>query len=354
MSVVFLDRENVVFQDRLSLIWAFSLNSAIESVKIIPDGTTVYLGQDTQFRAVATYSDGEVLDVTDVVPWSVSSSPVIAEFSEITNGLLTGLAVGVCTISVGVSNLYGLFEYFYTTLTIHEPLVVEQARDLVGAYRPVVNDYIQLFTSQYQNSTNMLAWARSFMGIVNDIRNMAQSLSFYFSFFSLVSKDSANYVGNALTTWPGDYDFATFEACVGDQLDQLGVILGVPRKVTFNPTDGSSPILTDDVYRLVLKNQVLKNHWDGRASTLQTAWKNLFPGGKIIIQDNQNMTVDVTATGNLTQLIVDLIENDYIVPRPQGVWMNYYVGTLSPSNLPFYGHDRDDTIVSGLDEGHWV
>jgi hypothetical protein len=66
------------------------------------------------------------------------------------------------------------------------------------------------------------------------------------------------------------------------------------------------------------------------------------------------MTIDVTITGTFTQIIIDLIENDYIVPRPQGVWMNYYVGTISPANLPFFGFDRRDAYVSGFDEGHWV
>ena len=131
-------------------------------------------------------------------------------------------------------------------------------------------------------------------------------------------------------------------------------IEGVGRVIDFKPTDGSSSTLDDETYRILLKNKVLRNHWDGKAASIQEAWSNLFPGGKIIVQDNQNMTVDVTVTGAFTQIIVDLIENDYIVPRPQGVLMNYYTGTVSPSNLPFFGFDRDDTYVSGFDKGHWV
>jgi hypothetical protein len=268
--------------------------------------------------------------------------------------LLTSTATGTCAIVVGVPNLFGFFEFANESLTIHNPLIVEQAHDLVDQYRPVVDDYIKLFTSQYQNSTKLLAWARSFMDIVDDIKDLAQNLSFYFSLFRVIDKDAISYVPNALTTKAGSYTFTSFDACVGDQLDILGVILGIPRQVTFDPTDGSSPVLDDSTYRILLKNQVLKNHWDGRAESLQTTWKELFPGGKIIVQDNQNMTIDVTITGTFTQIIIDLIENDYIVPRPQGVWMNYYVGTISPANLPFFGFDRRDTYVSGFDEGHWV
>lgn len=326
----------------------------IEFVEIIPSIADIYLGDELQCRVIVTYENGVSADLTDEALWSTSSSPSIADFSTETPGLLISKALGTCDIVVGVPDQAGAFEFFSGSLTIHNPLIVEQTEDLVNAYRPVVADYIKLFTSQYQNSTKMLAWARSFMDMVDDIKDMAQSLSFYFSFFRIIDKDAISYVPNALTTKAGSYTFTSFDACVGNQLDILGVILGVPRQVTFDPTDGSSPVLDDSTYRILLKNQVLKNHWDGRAESLQTTWKELFPGGTIIIQDNQNMTIDVTITGTFTQIIIDLIKNDYIVPRPQGVWMNYYVGTISPANLPFFGFDRRDTYVSGFDEGHWV
>jgi len=355
MAVEYNDSTNLNFEDRTALIWyRFSGLTGIESVEITPSVANIYLGDELQYHVIVTYKNGVIADLTDEALWSTSSSPSIADFSTETPGLLTSTATGTCAIVVGVPNLFGFFEFANESLTIHNPLIVEQAHDLVDQYRPVVDDYIKLFTSQYQNSTKLLAWARSFMDIVDDIKDLAQNLSFYFSLFRVIDKDAAAYVVNALTVKEGDYTFAAMDACVGDQLDILGVILGVPRQVTFDPTDGSSPILDDSTYRILLKNQVLKNHWDGRAESLQTTWKELFPGGTIIIQDNQNMTIDVTITGTFTQIIIDLIENDYIVPRPQGVWMNYYVGTISPANLPFFGFDRRDTYVSGFDEGHWV
>lgn len=355
MAVEYKDSTNLNFEDRTALIWyRFSGLTGIESVEITPNVANIYLGDELQYHVIVTYKNGVIVDLTDEALWSTSSSPSIADFSTETPGLLISKALGTCDIVVGVPDLFGFFEFANASLTIHEALIVEQAHDLVDQYRPVVDDYIKLFTSQYQNSTKLLAWARSFMDIVDDIKDLAQNLSFYFSLFRVIDKDAISYVPNALTTKAGSYTFTSFDACVGDQLDALGVILGIPRLVTFDPTDGSSPILDDDTYRILLKNQVLKNHWDGRAESLQTTWKELFPGGKIIVQDNQNMTIDVTITGAFTQIIIDLIENDYIIPRPQGVWMNYYVGTVSPPNLPFFGFDRRDIYVSGFDEGHWV
>jgi len=199
----------------------------VESLEIIPDVADIYLNDALQYQALATYDDGSIVDVTDLVTWSVISSPTIATFSGTTAGLLTGSVTGSGTV---VATLSGFSPSTTGTLSIHDPLIVEQTRDLVGQYRPVVDDYIKLFTSQYQNSSKLLGWARSFMNIVDDIKDLAQNLSFYFSFFRIVDKDAIAYVSNALTVKDGDYTFAEFDACVGDQLDMLGVILGVARR----------------------------------------------------------------------------------------------------------------------------
>jgi len=350
MTVEYNDSTNLNFEDRTALIWyRFSELTGIESVEITPSAANIYLGDELQYHVIVTYKNGVIADLTDEASWSTSSSPSIADFSTETPGLLTSTATGTCDIVVDVPSLFGFFATFTESLTIHESLIVEQSEDLVDAYRPVVADYIKLFTSQYQNSSKMLAWARSFMDMVDDIKDMAQSLSFYFSFFRIIDKDAISYVPNALTTKAGSYTFTSFDACVGNQLDILGVILGISRQVTFDPTDGSSPVLDDDTYRILLKARVIMNHWDGKAASLQEKWKELFPGGKIVVQDNQNMTVSVTIYVGLSQMIVDLITNEYIVPRPQGVLMNYYYGTP-----PFFGFDRDDTYVSGFDTGNWV
>ena len=53
--------------------------------------------------------------------------------------------------------------------------------------------------------------------------------------------------------------------------------------------------------------------------------------------------------GEFTSKIVDLIENGYVVPRPEGVLVNIYTGTL-----PLLGFDRDDAYIAGFDTGHWI
>lgn len=318
---------------------------SITSIEIKPDETTIYLGDTVSFTALAVYDTEEVVDVTEEALWELSGSPVIAEFSETENGLLTSLAVGSTTVSATYAGLNDT-----TTLTIHNPMVINSDYARENAYEPTPEDYLKLITSQYQNSDNYLSWINVFLEIIQDIQELGANLVNYFSFNTIVENTASFDNDDYLTIKnESDFEYFNFDACSGDQLDILGQLLGQSRKIDFNPTDGSSPILDDDNYRILLKNKVLWNRWDGKAATMQDYWQQVFPGGKVIVQDNQNMTIDVFLYGAFTSIIVDLIVNDYIVPRPQGVLMNYHYGTM-----PYFGFDRDDEYVSGFDVGNFA
>jgi len=137
------------------------------------------------------------------------------------------------------------------------------------------------------------------------------------------------------------------DQAVGVQLDTLGVILGASRTVGFTPSGGVSPVLDDNTYRVYLKAKVIFNQWNGQADYLFTAWRRLFPGGRIIITDNQNMTATIYTSGSFTSIIQDLINNGYIVPRPETVQYNYIYGVL-----PKFGFDQNNSYIAGFDLGH--
>lgn len=138
----------------------------------------------------------------------------------------------------------------------------------------------------------------------------------------------------------------------GSQLETLGVLIGQPRGVDFIPTDGSSAILSDDLYRTLLKAKSVKNTWKGEVDSLPPVWETLFPGGKILIQDNQDMTMDVAIFGSLPSTIRDMVEKGYIVPKPQSVGINYIY--YSNSGKPLFGYDLDNEFVAGYDIGEWA
>lgn len=139
------------------------------------------------------------------------------------------------------------------------------------------------------------------------------------------------------------------QVAVGAQLDMLGTTVGVVRTVNFQPSLGVSPVLDDDTFRLYIQAKIASNQWDGSIVSLQAIWTNLFPNGRIVIEDNQNMSANITVVGTFTSIIQDLILNGYIVPRPEGVLYNYLFGTL-----PFFGFGSSPGFIAGFGSGHWA
>lgn len=180
--------------------------------------------------------------------------------------------------------------------------------------------YLNLLTSEYRVDPLFNQWLYSVLSIADDISNC---LMFITSAF--------------------DLDFA-----VGAQLDVLGVIVGANRTVPFQPSSGVSPVLDDTTYRLLIKATIANNQWNGTIGTLYPIWTTLFPGGNIIILDNQNMTATIILTGSFSSIIQDLIVNGMIVPRPQAVQYNYIFG-----QLPFFGFGPANAYVAGFGVGHW-
>lgn len=181
--------------------------------------------------------------------------------------------------------------------------------------------YTKLVPSQYQTSTKMLAWLSANLQLYQDILSCL------------------NAIGPAF-----DVDTA-----VGAQLDILGQIVGASRTVAFQPSGGVSPVLDDTTYRVLIRARIFQNHWDGKLDSLLTIWQSLFPGGLLILNDHQNMSVDLYVAAPLTSILQDLILKGYIIPRPQGVLYN-----ISLATLPMFGFDRADSFVSGPDSGHFV
>jgi hypothetical protein len=112
----------------------------------------------------------------------------------------------------------------------------------LGAFPPL-SYYVNLLTSQYQNSTNLIAWLSACLGIFID-------------------------VGLTLSTLPSEFDI---EAAIGAQLDVVGLLVGVSRTLPFQPSGGESPILDDATYRLLIRAKTFKNQWDGLESSCTTS-----------------------------------------------------------------------------------
>ncbi len=186
-------------------------------------------------------------------------------------------------------------------------------------YKEPLAYYLSLVTSQYRLSPNFNQWLFLAMQPIDDLTN---ALADYSSSF--------------------DLDYA-----VGQQLDWNGILIGCSRTVGFEPSDGVSPVLDDNTYRILLKARIAWNQWDGKIASMYPIWKSLFSSGTIIVHDNQDMTATIILAGTFTSIIQDLITNGYIIPRPEGVQYTYSFGTL-----PIFGADENNAFIAGADLGH--
>lgn len=143
-------------------------------------------------------------------------------------------------------------------------------------------------------------------------------------------------------------DAFDIDTAVGVQLDLIGAVLGLDRKLSFQPTDGSSSILADGDYRSLLKAKIVLNQWDGTMETLTDALARWNASIYFVIKDNQDMTMDVIAMGT-NQLQKELIVNGYVVPKPAGVKINYSMSTTA-----LFAYDSITSTLAGYDSGSWL
>lgn len=137
---------------------------------------------------------------------------------------------------------------------------------------------------------------------------------------------------------------------VGIQLDALGEIAGRSRALAFQPTDAeTSPILNDDMYRLIIRAKIAQNQWDGTMPSIYELWANLFAEVTLMLLDNQDMSMNALIIGLSTQLEKDLVTNGYIIPKPQGVGVNY-----SYPETTVFAYGMENGVFKGYEDGYWL
>jgi hypothetical protein len=182
--------------------------------------------------------------------------------------------------------------------------------------------YKNLITSEYQSSTKFLSWVEQLLSYLDDASTTVDAISAAFD------------IDNA-------YD---------GRLDIIGDIVGQSRTLNFQPADGSSPEMEDPTYRKALKAKIGLDMWKGQASSMTALWSVLFPNAAIIIRDNQDMTLDVLIAGTFSSLEKEMITNGYIIPRPEGVQINYSFG----SQIPIFAYGIQNSYLDGYGKGYWI
>ncbi|MDQ0202467.1 DUF2612 domain-containing protein [Pectinatus haikarae] len=185
----------------------------------------------------------------------------------------------------------------------------------------LIDNYKDLITSQHRGKPKYIATLGALLKHSEDICSCAIYLSDYF-----------------------DLDLA-----MGKQEDILGIIIGANRTLNFQPNKGLSPVLDNFAYRNLLKAKIAQNMWKGGINDLKKLWNILFGSG-IIIQDNQDMTIDIVTIGsNFDQITKNMIQQGLIIPKPLSVGVNYYF-----SDDAVFGYDMETATIKGYDEANWM
>jgi len=221
-------------------------------------------------------------------------------------------------------------------------------------YTHLLEDYTALVTSQYQLSTKFLDWLRVSLRMLTYSDDVTNNLQVLFDINDTIV-EYADQLGILVLQGDGTLvqeagEYTPISDYPNPVLDIIGTIVGCPRKIKFQPTDPTvSPVLDDETYKKLLRATIGKNNWDGNIDSLQPLWKELFGGGSIQVVDNLDMSITITASAGLTSIVYDLIMNDYIVPRPQAVWIT---GFGLPVH-PLWGWGYDNVYIGGWNHGYY-
>lgn len=185
----------------------------------------------------------------------------------------------------------------------------------------LLDNYLKLITSQHRDKPKYMAMVTALLRPSDDIFALAATMDDEF-----------------------DVMLAT-----GIQEDIVGILVGANRTLDFQPDKGLSPILDNAAYHILLQAKIAQNMWKGGIMDLRDLWTTLFGEG-IIIQDNQDMTIDVIVIGSsFDQIVRNMIQKGMIVPKPQSVKLTTYF-----SDQQVFGYDMETDTIRGYDEANWL
>lgn len=214
----------------------------------------------------------------------------------------------------------------------------------------ILDDYLNLITSEHRDKQNFIAMLSAPVSLAVQIQNVLNSMIPLF-----------------------DVDLA-----VGEQLDVIGQWVGITRNVSipipgvyfsWDGTDSSVgwdfgtwqpflqpvdvTVLPDDAYLSLIRAKIAANSWDGTTNGAYVIWDTVFPNFRILIQDNQNMSYNLAVVGGIVDsLTVALLTGGYIPLKPEGVRVAVYYVSIDAN--PAFGWDVDSDVIQGWDEGTWL
>ena len=235
----------------------------------------------------------------------------------------------------------------------------------------IANDYYhRLITSEYRNSPKFTAMVEKMVQygqdsdvVVDDIINAFNVDTATTSQLDIIGaivgvsreldfEPSAIAIGDIICPTPEELasgeEYPIIKTPDPDKLDGVDYLSGFPPE---GMQDGN--LLDDDVFRLIIKARIIQNAWKGTLPELYALWQSVFPATKVLqIQDLQDMSFNIVAQGDYTQLERELILHGYIIPKPEGVRINLLT-FVDVDGLPLFSYDYNTMTYSGYGS-HWA
>jgi len=212
-----------------------------------------------------------------------------------------------------------------------------------------ITPWLKLVTSQHANKPNFMAMLSMVLQPLADIIEVAKSM-------------------------PGLFDL---DDAVGDQLDKVGIWVGVTRDIDvplsgvyfaldtagvgldegtlkgpFDPTAGLV-VLADEQFRTLIRARIAANHWDGTIPGAYRIWDTLFAstGFSILIQDGGDGSFIMALTGGVPDAVTAaLFTGGFLALKPAGFGVSFYI-VPAIADAPYFGLDIENSAIAGLDVG---
>ena len=235
----------------------------------------------------------------------------------------------------------------------------------------IANDYYhRLITSEYRNSPKFTAMVGKMVQYGQDADVVADDIINAFNVDTATTSQldiigaivgvsrkldfepSAIAIGDIICPTPEELasgeEYPIINTPDPDKLDGVDYLSGFPPE----EMQGGN-LLDDDVFRLMIKARIIQNTWKGTLSELYALWQSVFPASKVMqIQDLQDMSYNIVMQGDYTQLERELILHGYIIPKPEGVRINLLT-FVDVDGLPLFSYDYNTMTYSGYDS-YWA
>lgn len=223
------------------------------------------------------------------------------------------------------------------------------------------DNYRKLLIVQYANKANAMAHINNIIGSLEDVYDLANLFEEAFDLDIAVGKQldiigkivgiarkvpfavPKNYFGfedNTLTAYPMDNKFNS--------------VIAYPFKDKFLGQQYTDGMLNDYDYRFFIKAKIIKNYVKAKMIdpiyrlSLQDCFNYLF-NGKAYIVDNQNMTYSITVDYSIDLNRLRFIKQLDLIPRPQGV---EYLYSFRYNDNGTFGFRVDSTGFGDKFSGH--